>query len=128
MWATDLYAYNPNDFEVTVDIYWLVRDQDNSMATPVTVQIPARRALIVKDVIKNVFGEDVAYGGFRIVGREGIVAGKAFIYDMNGPYGQAFEATPVEGGVFEQNAAKRASALNVTQIFGIENNDTFPEK
>lgn len=125
MWATDLYAFNPNDFDVTVDIYWLVRDQNNASAEPVTVTIPARRALIVKDVIKNVFGQDEAYGGFRIVGREGIIAGKAYIYDMNGPYGQAFEATPIEGGVFEQNASKRASALNVTQIFGLENNENF---
>ncbi len=125
MWATDLYAFNPNDFDVTVDVYWLFRDQNNATAEPVTVTIPARRALIVKDIVKEVFGQDEAYGGFRIVGREGIVAGKAYIYDMNGPYGQAFEATPVEGGVFEQNASKRASALNVTQIFGIENNDRF---
>lgn len=125
MWATDLYAFNPNAFDVTVDIYWLFRDQNNASAQPVTVTIPAQRAVIVKDIVKNVFGQDQAYGGFRIVGREGIVAGKAFIYDTSGPYGQSFEATPVEGGVFEQNAAKRASALNVTQIFGIENNATF---
>jgi len=125
MWATDLYAFNPNDFDVTVDIYWLFRDQNNANAEPATVTIPARRSVIVKDVVKNVFGQDEAYGGFRIVGREGIIAGKAYIYDMNGPYGQAFEATPVEGGVFEQAASKRASSLNVTQIFGIENNDSF---
>jgi len=124
MWATDLYAFNPNDFPVTVDVYWLFRDQANASAEPVTVTIPARRSVVVKDIVKSVFGQDTAYGAFRIVGREGIVAGKAYVYDMNGPYGQTLEAIPVEGGVFEQSAAKRASALNVTQIFGIANDAT----
>ena len=125
MWATDLYAFNPNEFDVTVDIYWLPRDQNNATAEPVTVTLPAQQAIIVKDVVNAVFGQEQAYGGFRIVGREGIVAGQAFIYDMNGPYGQSFEAIPVEGGVFAASSAPRASALDVTQIFGIENNADF---
>lgn len=125
MWATDLHAFNPNDFDVTVDIYWLVRDQNNAGAEPVTVTIPARRSVVVKDIVNSVFGQETAYGGFRIVGREGIVAGKAYVYNMDGPFGQTLEAMPVEAGVFEQTSAKRASALNVTQIFGIENDGTF---
>lgn len=125
MWATDLYAFNPNDFTVTVDIYWLFRDQDNATADPVTVEIPAGTSVIVKDIVLNVFGQEEAYGGFRIVGREGIIAGSAYIYDMTGPYGQSFDAIPVEGGVFAAASAARGSTLNVTQIFGIENNDMF---
>lgn len=125
MWATDLYAFNPNSFDLTVDIYWLFRDQNNAATTPVTVTLPAGRSVIVKDIVKSVFGQDQAYGGFRIVGREGLVAGSAYIYDMTGPYGQGFEAIPIEGGVYAAGSSVRASNLNVTQIFGIEENADF---
>jgi hypothetical protein len=125
MWATDLHAFNPNDFPVTVDIYWLFQNQNNASATPVTVTIPARRSVTVKDVIKTVFGQDRAFGGFRIVGREGIIAGSVYLYDMNGPSGQTMEAIPVEGGIYTASAAKRASNLPLTHIFGIEENAEF---
>lgn len=127
MWVTDLYAFNPNEFDVTVDIYWLFRDQDNSSMMPATVTLPARQSVIVKDIVKNVFGQDEAYGGFRIVGREGIIAGQAYIYDMNGPNGQAFEASPIGAGIYAADSAvaPRPSALATTQIFGIENNEDF---
>lgn len=127
-WTTDLYAFNPNDFPVNVEIYWLWRNQDNSMAMPVEVTIPAATAVTVPDIIHSVFGQERAFGGFRIVGLNGIVAGSVYIYDMNGthgPTGHTLEATPVEGAVFANPGEGRASSLPLTQIFGIEENANY---
>ncbi len=124
-WVTDLYAFNPNEFPVDVEIYWLWRDQDNSMAEPVEVTIPALTSVTVPDIISSVFGQEQAYGGFRIVGLNGLVAGSTYIYDRNGPYGQAFEAVPVEGALYAVEGTLRFSTLSFTQIFGIAENADF---
>ena len=123
-WVTDLTAFNPNAEAIDVEIYWLPRGESNETQTPVMVTIPAYTSVTVPDVIKNVFGQDRAAGGFRIVG-SGLVAGSVYVYDQNGPYGVTLEATPIEGHVAAEDAGARASALNFTNIFGIEENSAW---
>ena len=123
-WVTDLTAFNPNSEAINVDIYWLPRGKDNASQEPVTVTIPAYTSVTVPDVISNVFGQDAAAGGFRIVG-DGLVAGSVYVYDQNGPYGVSLEATPIEGQVAADEAKARPSVLDFTNIFGIEENSAW---
>ncbi len=123
-WVTDLTAFNPNAEAIEVDIYWLPRGKNNAAQTPVTVTIPGYTSVTVPDVIKNVFGQDAANGGFRIVG-SALVAGSVYVYDQNGPYGVSLEATPIEGHVAADDAKSRPSVLDFTNIFGIEENSAW---
>lgn len=123
-WVTDLTAFNPNAEAIDVEIYWLPRGESNETQTPVMVTIPAYTSVTVPDVIKSVFGQDKAAGGFRIVG-SGLVAGSVYVYDQNGPYGVTLEATPIEGHVAAEGAKARSSVLNFTNIFGIEENSAW---
>lgn len=123
-WVTDLTAFNPNGEEISVDIYWLPRGKNNAMQTPVTVTIPAYTSVTVPDVIKTVFGQEAANGGFRIVG-SGLVAGSVYVYDQHGPYGVSLEAIPIEGQVAAEDAKARPSVLDFTNIFGIEENSAW---
>jgi hypothetical protein len=123
-WVTDLTAFNPNAEAIDVEIYWLPRGESNETQTPVMVTIPAYTSVTVPDVIKSVFGQDKAAGGFRIVG-SGLVAGSVYVYDQNGPYGVTLEAIPIEGQVAAEGAKSRPSVLNFTNIFGIEENSAW---
>ena len=123
-WMTDLTAFNPNSEEITVDIYWLPRGENNAAQQPITVHIPAYTSVTVPDVIKSVLGQDAAAGGFRIVA-DGLVAGSVYVYDQNGPYGVSLEATPIEGHVAAEQSKSRPSVLNFTNIFGIEENSAW---
>ena len=123
-WVTDLTAFNPNAEEISVEIYWLPRGKNNAGQMPITVMIPAYTSVTVPDVINNVLGQEAAAGGFRIVG-SGLVAGSIYVYDQNGPYGVSLEATPIEGHVAAEQNKSRSSALNFTNIFGIEENSSW---
>lgn len=123
-WVTDLTAFNPNGEEISVDIYWLPRGQDNAGQMPINVKIPAYTSVTVPDVINNVLGQDSAAGGFRIVA-DGLVAGSVYVYDQNGPYGVSLEATPIEGQVAAEQSKSRPSVLDFTNIFGIQENSEW---
>ena len=123
-WVTDLTAFNPNGEEISVDIYWLPRGEDNAGQMPINVKIPAYTSVTVPDVIKNVLGQDSAAGGFRIVA-DGLVAGSVYVYDQNGPYGVSLEATPIEGQVATEQSKSRPSVLDFTNIFGIQENSEW---
>jgi len=123
-WVTDLTAFNPTTDDISVDIYWLPRGENNAAQEPVTVTIPAYTSVTVPDVIKNVFGQDAAAGGFRIVGSD-LVAGSVYVYDQNGPYGVSLEASPITANVATESNSSRTSTINFTNIFGIEENSDW---
>ena len=62
-WVTDLTAFNPNGEEISVEIYWLPRGENNAGQMPITVMIPAYTSVTVPDVINNVLGQEAAGPG-----------------------------------------------------------------
>jgi len=65
-WMTDLYLLNLGEDEVTVEITWLERDEDNAEAEGQEYVIAGGETLALEDVILDVFGHEEAYGALHI--------------------------------------------------------------
>ncbi len=129
-WATDLYLYNPGDASVTVNVYWLPRDTDNSQAEPVTFTVNPRQTLNLPNVIATTFGiTDNAAGAFHITATGNVIA-NARIYNTldddpkvdasryGSTFGQGLEGIPASAAV---------TAGGHTDIVGLANTGSTGE-
>lgn len=119
VWVTDLYIFNPGTTSVSVDLYYLPRDTDNSLATPVSFTIQPGNTLVLPDVILNTFGLGGSQGGaFRIMAT-GQVLANCRIYNQatGGTFGQGLEGIPVGDSV---------TPGSPTDIVGLTNNGSLP--
>lgn len=92
VWQMDLFVLNPGSSPATAMVHWLERDQDNSAASPFTVDLPPGRQAVLVDVIGDRVGLASGGGAFRIVSDQPIVA-TSRIYNLQGgsTFGQGFE-------------------------------------
>jgi hypothetical protein len=100
LWVDDLYIVNPGTTTVSVEIFWLRRNQANPSPESRSFSIAPNETLILPDVILNTFGKTTANGAFRITADGGEVVANmiavAVIDDENGrrTLGSGFEAIP----------------------------------
>jgi hypothetical protein len=100
LWVDDLYIVNPGTTTVSVEIFWLRRNQANPSPESRIFSIAPNETLILPDVILNTFGKTSANGAFRITADGGEVVANmiavAVIDDENGrrTLGSGFEAVP----------------------------------
>jgi hypothetical protein len=96
MWITDLYVYNPGTTQVSVEIYWLDRDSDNSGAAPQNFTVNAGETMVIADVVQSVFGLDSANGALRIVAGDEVMVNSRIYNQADGgeTFGQGFEGVP----------------------------------
>jgi hypothetical protein len=100
LWVDDLYIVNPGTTTVSVEIFWLRRNQANPSPESRSFSIAPNETLILPDVIFNTFGKTTANGAFRITADGGEVVANmiavAVIDDENGrrTLGSGFEAIP----------------------------------
>jgi len=115
-WYTDLYVFNPGTSTVTVDIYFLPRDTDNSSVTATRFELAANETLTLPDVILGTFGQASAAGAFRIVATGQVIANSR-VYNKAGSdtFGQGLEGVP---------ASVAVTAGNPTDIMGLTSNGT----
>ncbi len=110
-WATDLDVLNPNDAAVSINVYWLPRDTDNSSAQPVSFTVGPHQTLVLPNVISTTFGVTGNVGGaFRITATQAIIA-SARIYNTitddpavdasryGSTFGQGLDGIPVSAAV-----------------------------
>jgi hypothetical protein len=123
-WKTDLYIFNPGTAAVSVDVYWLPRDTDNSTALPKTFTVNPQQTLVLDDVIFKTFGVTDGGGAFRVTSNaEVIVNSRIYNTITDDPavdpsrfgttFGQGLEGVPASAAV---------SAGESTDIVGLANN------
>ncbi len=117
-WYTDLFVFNPGTSTVSVDIYFLPRDTDNSGAVPTTFSLGANETLTLPDVILGTFGQSSAAGAFRIVATGEVIA-NCRVYNKAGTdtFGQGLEGVP---------ASVAVTPGNPTDIVGLTSNGDTP--
>jgi len=116
-WFTDLFVFNPGTSSVSVDIYFLPRDTDNSSVTPQTFTLGANETLTLPDVILGTFGQSSAAGAFRIVATGQVIANSR-VFNKAGTttFGQGLEGVP---------ASVAVTPSNPTDIVGLTSNSSF---
>jgi len=105
LWVDDLYINNPGAATVTVEIFWLERDQANPDPVSATFSIAPNETLILPDVILNTFGMNRGNGAFRVTASGGVITANlialAVIDDEFGrrTLGSGFEAIPASSAI-----------------------------
>ena len=125
-WVTDLFIFNPGTTAVSVDVYWLPRDTDNSAAVPQSFTVNPQQTLVLPDAIANTFGVATGNdgGAFRVTSTaEVIVSSRIYNTITDDPkvdpslfgttFGQGLEGVPASAAV---------TAGNSTDIVGLANN------
>lgn len=120
-WHSDLYINNAGATTVSVDVYWLERDQANPNPDSRTFSIGPDDTLILEDVLANNFGMNNAAGAFRITATGGEVTANLIVFTgfndpVGGTYGSGFEAIP---------ASAATSAGESTTVMGLASNSSF---
>lgn len=95
-WVTDLYVMNPGNTTVSVEVFWLVRDSDNTAPASITFNLLPGETEILDDVILNDFLLDEGAGAFRVVATDVVVVNsRIFAVEGSDTLGQGFEGVPV---------------------------------
>ncbi len=119
-WTADLYINNAGATGVTVEVWWLNRDQSITNPAPESYSVGAEETLILDDVLLNEFGLNRAEGAFRVTTIGGEVTANLVVFttrDSDGAtYGSGFEGIP---------ASSATSAGESTTIAGLVLNDAF---
>jgi len=120
-WHSDLYINNAGATTVTVEVFWLERDQANPNPDSRTFSIGPGETLILDDVLKNNFGMNNAAGAFRITVDGGEVTANLIVFTgfndpVGGTFGSGFEAIP---------AYAAPVAGESTTIMGLVSNSSF---
>lgn len=120
-WHSDLYINNAGATTVSVDVYWLERDQANPNPVSRSYNIGPDDTLILEDVLRNDFGFNNAAGAFRITATGGEVTANLIVFTgfndpVGGTYGSGFEAIP---------ASAATSAGETTTVMGLVSNSSF---
>ena len=125
LWVDDLYINNPGSTAVTVDIFWLERDQPNPDPVSATFTIGPDETLILPDVILGTFGMSRGSGAFRITATGGAVTANiialAVIEDEFGrrTLGSGFEAVPASSAV---SAGESTNLMGMTATSAFRTN------
>ena len=139
-WMTDLYLMNLSEDEVTVEITWLARGQDNSDADGVELDLDGFETLVLDDVILSVFGEQTATGGIHIEIEdedaddgdddekldeedEEMLVAHARIYNIDSgeTFGQGFEGLISDAAI----SAEDEEDAEPTHVVGLSDNAAF---
>jgi hypothetical protein len=95
MWITDLNVLNLGAETTTVEVFWLERNRPNPSPVSATYSLAPGAALILEDVILEVFGLESGSGAFRVVADSTVVVASR-IYNLQDAvtFGQGFEGIP----------------------------------
>ena len=97
-WTADLYINNAGATGVTVEVWWLNRDQSITNPAPESYSVGAEETLILDDVLLNEFGLNRAEGAFRVTTIGGEVTANLIVFTgaggEDGTYGSGFEGIP----------------------------------
>jgi hypothetical protein len=119
-WSADLYINNPGATGVTVEVWWLNRDQSITNPAPESYSVGAEETLILVDVLLNEFGLNRAEGAFRVTTIGGEVTANLIVFTgaggEDGTYGSGFEGIP---------ASSATSAGETTTLAGMVLTDDF---
>ncbi len=120
-WHSDLYINNAGATTVSVEVFWLVRDQANPNPDSRTFSIGPGETLILDDVLRNDFGMNNAAGAFRIKATGGEVTANLIVFSgfndpIGGTFGSGFEAIP---------ATAATQAGESTTLMGLVSNSAF---
>ena len=119
-WTADLYINNPGTTGVTVEVWWLNRDPEDTNPAPESFSVGAEETLILNDVLLSVFGLNRAEGAFRITTTGGEVTANLIVFTgaggENGTYGSGFEGIP---------ASSATSSGESTTLSGMVLNSDF---
>jgi hypothetical protein len=89
LWITDMTLRNRTSNYANVEIFLLVRDQDNTNAVSITDLIAGETALALPDLILDRFGEDSLASAFRICADESLqVSTRTYNQSAGGTFGQ----------------------------------------
>ena len=119
-WTADLYINNPGATGVTVEVWWLNRDPEDTNPAPESFSVGAEETLILDDVLLDVFGLSRAEGAFRITTTGGEVTANLIVFttrsEDGATYGSGFEGIP---------ASSATSAGESTTLAGMVLTDDF---
>lgn len=120
-WHTDLYINNAGSTTVSVEVFWLVRDQANPDPDSRTFIIGPGETLILDDVLLEDFDMPGGEGAFRITASGGEVTANLIVYTgfdtpESGTFGSGFEAIP---------ATAATGAGQSTTLMGLVSNSAF---
>ena len=116
-WVTDLYVMNPGDATVSVEVFWLVRDRDNTAPTSITFDLPPGDTEILDDVILNDFELAEGFGAFRVeAGDVVVVNSRIYAVVDSDTLGQGFEGVPVWAATAAGQSTS-AVGLTVNSVF-----------
>lgn len=119
-WHSDLYINNAGSTAVSVNVYWLVRDQPNPNPVSRMFAIGPDETLFLEDVLRNNFGLTTAAGAFRITASGEVTANLIVFTGFNDPvggtYGSGFEAIP---------ASSATGAGSSTTVMGLASTSAF---
>jgi hypothetical protein len=105
---------------VTVEVWWLNRDPEDTNPAPESFSVGAEETLILNDVLLSVFGLNRAEGAFRITTTGGEVTANLIVFTgaggENGTYGSGFEGIP---------ASSATSSGESTTLSGMVLNSDF---
>jgi len=120
-WHSDLYINNAGATTVTVEVFWLVRNQANPNPVSQTYSVGPEETLILDDVLLNDFGMAKAEGALRITVVGGEVTANLLVFTgfddpVGGTFGSGFEAIP---------ASAATDAGESTTLMGLVSNGDF---
>ena len=123
-WHSDLYINNAGTTTVSVEVFWLVRDQANPTPVSRTFSIGPDETLVLDDVLLNEFGmndDDDAEGAFRITATGGEITANLIVFSGfddpdGGTVGAGFEAIP---------ASAATGAGESTTVMGLASTTAF---
>jgi len=120
-WHSDLLINNAGATTVSVEVFWLERDQANPTPDSRTFSVGPDETLILDDVLNNDFGKTSAAGAFRIVATGGEVTANLIVFSgfndpIGGTFGSGFEAIP---------ATAATGAGESTTVMGLASNSSF---
>jgi hypothetical protein len=120
-WHTDLFINNAGATTVSVEVFWLERDQANPNPTSKTFSVGPDETLVLEDVLFEEFGMNRAEGALRITSDGGEVTANLIVYSgfndpVGGTFGSGFEAIP---------ATAATKAGESTTLMGLVSNSAF---
>lgn len=130
LWVTDLLVTNPGEDAVEVEIAFLPRSADNRDVEGETYEIGGGETLQLRDVIRETFGHESAFGAIHIeiveedeesdLAEDGDILASARIYEAkaSGTVGQSLEG-------FSSDDAISAADDPVAIVMGVTNNSQF---
>jgi len=120
-WRADLYINNPGATGVTVEVWWLNRDPNNTNPAPEAFSVGADETLILNDVLQSVFGLNRAEGAFRITTTGGEVTANLIVFtgagSVDGTYGSGFEAIPASSATSAGESTTLAGMILTSDFY-----------